>query len=158
MPPHSLSLGTLSHLFAIPSLSLLTNLLTQTKASRTLLVRDAFFQKPPLTRIVPPLLSPLKNARRSRTPRFLRCSKTIVRYARFCSAVSLRQKRIACLRGFHVHSFDARLTPTCTYSETCLNPTYTYSKAVSRAAQPNLHSGRLRPLLQVAARICDLAS
>ena len=72
-----------------------SNLLTQTKASRTLLVRDAFFQKPPLTRIVPPLLSPLKNARRSRTPRFLRCSKTIVQYARFCSAVSLRQKRIA---------------------------------------------------------------
>ena len=27
-----------------------------------------------------------------------------------------------------------------------------FSKTVSRAAQPNLHSGRLRPLLQVAAR------
>ena len=33
----------------------------------------------------------------------------------------------------------------------CLNTPNTFSKTVSRAAHPNLHSGRLRPLLQVAA-------
>ena len=122
--------------------SLLTNLLTQTKASRTLLVRDAFFQKPPLTRIVPPLLSPLKNARRSRTPRFLRCSKTIVQYARFCSAVSLRQKRMAMSARFphtlirsvlelRVHLFGVYFNLTNAHSETEL-----------RAAQPSVHRRR----------------
>ena len=49
--------------------------------------------------------------------------------------------------GSHVNSFGASLNTTCTYSKTEL-----------RAAHPNLHGGRLRPLLQVAARICDLAS
>ena len=58
----------------------------------------------------------------------------------------------------HVHSFGVCLNFTCTHSEWSLTPTYSFSKTVSRAAQPNLHSGRLRPLLQVAARICDLAS
>ena len=36
--------------------------------------------------------------------------------------------------------------------EAYLSTTSTISKTVSRAAQPNLHSGRLRLLLQVAAR------
>ena len=46
----------------------------------------------------------------------------------------------------------------------CLNTTRTLSGTELRAAHPNLHSGRLRPLLQVAARNatsqakCDLAS
>ena len=43
-------------------------------------------------------------------------------------------------------------SPTRTRSKTRLNPTKTFSETVLRAAQPNLHSGRLRLLLQVAAR------
>ena len=47
-------------------------------------------------------------------------------------------------------SLDTTLTyskwsrsPTRAHSETCLNPTKTFSKTVSRAAQPNLHRGRI---------------
>ena len=50
----------------------------------------------------------------------------------------------ACVEGaqqYNVHSFGAYLSTTSTISKTEL-----------RAAQPNLHSGRLRLLLQVAAR------
>ena len=58
----------------------------------------------------------------------------------------------------HVNLFEVELEHDVHSFVACLNPTYTYSRTVSRAAHPNLHSGRLRPLLQVAARICDLAS
>ena len=34
-------------------------------------------------------------------------------------------------------------SPMRTRSETCLNPTKTFSETVSRAAQPNLHRGRI---------------
>ena len=55
----------------------------------------------------------------------------------------------------HVNSFGASLNTTCTYSETCLIPTYTSSKTVSRATS-NAHSLNAAIWMKCKERACGM--
>ena len=120
MPPLSLSLGTLSHLFAIPSLRSLQIFSPRPKRRGLCLSATLSFRNRRL------LASSLRFYRLSKTQdapallvfsvvRKLSCSTLV-----FARRLAFGKREWLCLRGSRTHSFEVCLNFACTYSECIL--------------------------------------